>query len=197
MLKLPVHDHVKVVLVRPHYPENVGAAARAMKTMGFTRLVLVKPGRLAQPSHEMARKMAVKSLDVLDGVQIVSHLTDALFETELVVGSTARSGVSHILSLEQAAERALTCSGLGRRSAFLFGNEKTGLDRAALEACHKMMRIPMAAAQPSVNLAQAVQLLAYELFKQALASRPSATDGIDLYPGPPTVLERVNPSRLR
>jgi len=197
MLRLPVHDHVKVVLVRPHYPENVGAAARAMKTMGFGSLVLVKPGRLAQPSHEMARKMAVKSLDVLDGARVAANLTEALDDSQLVIGSTARSGVSHVLSLEQAAGRALAASGLGHRVAFLFGNEKTGLDQSALTACHKMMRIPMAAAQPSINLAQAVQLLVYELFKQALAARPASTDGIDLFPGPPTILERVNPSRLR
>src|SRR5438045_888212 len=66
MLELSIHPLVKFVLVRPHYPENVGAAARAMKTMGFTRLVLVKPGKMAEPSHVMAVKMAVKSLDVLE-----------------------------------------------------------------------------------------------------------------------------------
>ena len=65
MLSLPIARSAIFVLVRPHYPENVGAVARAMKVMGLTRLVLVKPGRIAVPEHEMARRMAVKSLDVL------------------------------------------------------------------------------------------------------------------------------------
>ena len=66
MLALAIHEHTEFVLVTPHYPENVGAVARAIKTMGFTRLTLVKPSRIASPEHEMARKMAVKSGDVLD-----------------------------------------------------------------------------------------------------------------------------------
>src|SRR5687767_3406034 len=65
-VRLPVHDHTTFVLVRPHYPENVGACARAIKTMGFDSLALVRPSRLAVPEHPMAFKMSVRAWDVLE-----------------------------------------------------------------------------------------------------------------------------------
>lgn len=175
MLALPIHAAVSFILVRPHYPENVGAAARAIKTMGFSRLILVKPGRLAVPSHEMARKMAVKSLDVLDAAQIVPTLPAAIEGVELVIGTTSRRGVSHVLSAGRAAERALRACGEGKHVAFVLGNEKTGLAPTDLALCHKTARIPMADEQPSVNLAQSAQILAYELFVHALAERELAS----------------------
>lgn len=171
MLRLGVHQATAFVLVRPHYPENVGAVARAIKTMGFTELVLVKPSRLAQPEHEMAHKMAVKAWDVLERAQIVATLSEALSGFETVFSTTARRGVSHVLSPRDAAIRAVSESGQGKRLAFVFGNEKTGLSSADIELSHERVRIPMAADQPSINLAQAAQILAYELFVAGLAAR--------------------------
>lgn len=170
-LCLPIHEATQFVLVRPHYPENVGAVARAIKTMGFTQLTLVKPGRLAVPEHEMAFKMAVKSWDVLNDARRVDDLASALCNVDLVLATTARRGFSGVLQPRAAAERALDAAARGGKVAFLFGNEKTGLSEADHAWATLHVRIPMAADQPSVNLAQAVQIVAYELFVAALAER--------------------------
>src|SRR6188768_1440306 len=170
-LRLPIHDATQFMLVRPHYPENVGAVARAIKTMGFTQLTLVKPGRLAVPEHEMAFKMAVKSWDVLNGARRVDDLKSALEDVSLVLATTARRGISGIIQPREAAARAVQHAASGGKVAFLFGNEKSGLSEVEHAWATLHVRIPMAADQPSVNLAQAVQLVAYELFVEALAER--------------------------
>jgi TrmH family RNA methyltransferase len=174
MLTLPVTSAAVFVLVKPHYPENVGAAARAIKTMGITSLVLVKPGRLAVPTHEMARKMAVKSLDVLSSATVVKTVAEALDGIAFAYATTSRRGVSGIVSPRAAALATAARAGRGERVAFLFGNEKTGLSVEDTEPCIGRLRIPMAADQPSINLAQAVQLVAYELFVAGLADRNRA-----------------------
>jgi tRNA (cytidine32/uridine32-2'-O)-methyltransferase len=171
MLELPIHPLLRFVLVRPHYPENVGAAARAMKTMGFSRLVLVKPGKMAEPGHVMAIKMAVKSLDVLEAAPVVPDVQSALVDVDFVYATTARRGVSGVLTARKAAEDAVARASRGERLAFVFGNEKTGLAEEDLMGAHARVRIPMAADQPSINLGQAVQLTAYELFIAALQAR--------------------------
>jgi TrmH family RNA methyltransferase len=174
-LSLPIHAATRFVLVRPHYPENVGAAARAMKTMGFTQLSLVKPGRLAVPEHEMAFKMAVKSWDVLHGAAREDDIAGAVAGADLVLATTARRGFSGVIQPREAAARAVLHAARGGKIAFLFGNEKTGLSEADHAWATLHVRIPMAADQPSVNLAQATQIIAYELFVTALAARlPSA-----------------------
>lgn len=171
MLELPVHPLTRFVIVRPHYPENVGASARAMKTMGFTRLTLVKPGKMAEPAHVMAQKMAVKSLDVLNAALLVPDSSTALVDVDHVYATTARRGVSGILVVRRAAQDAVQRALRGERMAWLFGNEKTGLAECDLALAGARVRIPMVADQPSINLAQAVQLVAYELFAAALEAR--------------------------
>ncbi len=171
VLALPIHSAIRFVLVRPHYPENVGAAARAIKTMGFSLLGLVKPGRLAHPDHEMARKMAVKSWDVLEATRLYESVEEATLGTDWVISTTSRRGVSGVMSPRQVARNALDRIADGQRLVVLFGNEKTGLlhDEVLQASCR--LRIPIAADQPSINLAQAVQLVAYELFVAALEER--------------------------
>lgn len=173
---MPITVATRFVLVRPHYPENVGASARAIKTMGITDLALVKPGRLAQPEHEMAFKMAVRAWDVLERARVLPTLSDALDGCSLVFGTTARRGQRGILSPREAAERARRAAERGERIAVVLGNEKTGLDREDLERCPFRIRIPMAADQPSINLAQSCQLIAYEWFMAGLAARGSNAD---------------------
>jgi len=170
-LRLPIHAATQFVLVKPHYPENVGAAARAIKTMGFTQLTLIKPGRLAVPEHEMAFKMAVKAWDVLNEARRVDDLGSALAGVELVFATTARRGFSGVIQPREAASRAIRVAANGGKVAFLFGNEKTGLSEADHAWATLHVRIPMAADQPSVNLAQATQIIAYELFVEALSER--------------------------
>ncbi len=159
------------MLCRPHYPENVGAVARAIKTMGFASLVLVKPGRLAVPSHEMAHKMAVKSWDVLEQAVQYPDLSQALTGVDWVLGTTSRRGVSGVKLPRTAALEIVHRANQGARIAIVFGNEKSGLDAAEVEKTHGLLRIPMANDQPSINLAQAAQIIAYELFIAALSER--------------------------
>ncbi len=172
MLSLPLHRATRFVLDRPHYPENVGAVARAIKTMGFTRMTLVKPSRIALPTHEMARKMAVKSWDVLDETDQHHTLPEALAEANWILTTTSRRGVSGVLQPREAARLAQQRASAGDQIAIVLGNEKTGLAAEDLTLGHEQVRIPMAAAQPSVNLAQAAQIIAYELFLAALDARP-------------------------
>ncbi len=170
-IRLPVHDHVAFVLVRPHYPENVGASARAMKTMGFDELVLVRPSRLAVPEHEMAFKMSVRAWDVLHAARRADDLEAALHGVDHVLGTSSRRGHSGVLTARDAAAFVVGEAAQGRRTAILFGNEKTGLSAEEMARASKLVRIPMVGDQPSVNLAQSVQLVAYELFVTALERR--------------------------
>jgi tRNA (cytidine32/uridine32-2'-O)-methyltransferase len=170
-LCLPIHEATRFVLVGPHYPENVGAAARALKTMGFHRLVLVRPGRLASPDHEMARKMAVKSSDVLEAARVVESLGEAIGGVGLVLGTTSRRGISGVLGPREAAPLVERAAARGGSVAVVLGNEKTGLGQDDLALCHERVRIPMVADQPSVNLAQAVQIIAYELLLAGLDAK--------------------------
>ena len=181
-LEFAIHRATQFALVRPHYPENVGAAARALKTMGFTRLTLVKPGRLAVPEHEMALKMAVKSWDVLSDARRCDDVGTAVSEVGLVLATTARRGFSGVIQPREAATRAVAYAADGGQVAFLFGNEKTGLSLADHAWATLHVRIPMAADQPSVNLAQAVQIIAYELLVAGLAhqARSATSQGTQL-----------------
>jgi len=171
MLQLPITRATTFVFVRPHYPENVGAVARAMKVMGLTRYALVKPSRIADPSHEMAQRMAVKSLDVLNGASLHDDLGSALVGTEVAFCTTARRGVSGVLQPREAAREAARVVREGQRVAFVFGNEKTGLSEEDRTLCRWSVRIPIAADQPSLNVAQAAQIVAYELFMAGLEER--------------------------
>ena len=169
-IRLPVHDHVAFVLVRPHYPENVGASARAIKTMGFDELVLVRPSRLAVPEHEMAFKMSVRAWDVLHSARRVHDLDQAL-DADYVLATSSHRGLSGVLTARAAASFVVDEAARGKRTAILFGNEKTGLSSEEMGRATHLVRIPMVGDQPSVNLAQSVQLVAYELFVTALERR--------------------------
>jgi tRNA/rRNA methyltransferase len=169
-----VHRATRFVLVSPHYPENVGAACRALKVMGFGRLGLVRPGRLAGPDHPMARKMAVRSEDVLGAAELYDNLAEAVVGADVVIGTSGRTGVRGVLTPEHVAARVVSLAALGRSACFVFGNEKSGLTSAELARCDVLLRIPMAAPQPSINLAQAVQVVSYVLLREALDARARA-----------------------
>lgn len=171
MLRLPIHEAVTFVMVHPHYPENVGAAARAIKTMGFFQLALVKPSKIAVPEHEMALKMAVKSWDVLESARRYQTLPEAIEQSDWVLSTTSRRGFSGVLTARAAAPGVVERAARAEKIAIVLGNEKTGLSAEDHARCHAAVRIPMAADQPSVNLAQAAQILAYELFVAALEAR--------------------------
>lgn len=175
MLELPIHRHVEFVLVAPHYPENVGASARALKTMGFTRLALVRPSRLALPSHPMAVKMAVKSLDVLSAAEIYDNVDEAIVGSDLVIATSSRRGLSGVKTPDSLADVLIERADARGRVVLLFGNEKSGLTSEEMARADYFLRIPIAADQPSLNLAQAVQIISYQLFVRALEHRAART----------------------
>jgi tRNA (cytidine32/uridine32-2'-O)-methyltransferase len=176
-LRLPVHEQVGFVLVRPHYPENVGASARAIKTMGFDRLMLVRPSRLAVPAHPMAFKMSVRAWDVLEASEQHDDVASAIGTSSIVIATSSHRGLSGVLTPRDAAPLVVEAAREGRRTSILFGNEKTGISAEEMERATHCLRIPMAGDQPSINLAQAVQVVAYELLVAALAARAAERGG--------------------
>jgi TrmH family RNA methyltransferase len=162
-------DHlanIAVVLVEPSHPGNIGAAARAMKTMGLSCLRLVAP---AQFPHAEASARASGATDLLAAAEVFPDLASALADTRWVAGTTARSRELSIPVREPdaAATELLAQAGTGRLAALVFGRENHGLSNDELDRCDRLIRIPTAADYSSLNLAQAVQILAYELRRTA------------------------------
>jgi len=154
----------RFVLVEPSHPGNVGAAARALKTMGFSRLVLVAPRVPHVQSDPEAIAMASGADDVLAGAHVVPTLADALNGVQWSVALTARAreyGPPQLVPRAAAAHaREHAVHG---DIALVFGNERTGLSNEDVERCSLLAHIPANPAYSSLNLAQAVQVLAYEL----------------------------------
>jgi tRNA/rRNA methyltransferase len=154
----------RFVLVEPSHPGNVGAAARALKTMGFSRLVLVAPRVPHVQSDPEAIAMASGADDVLAGAHVVPTLADALNGVQWSVALTARL---REYGPPQYAPRAAAAHALEHAVhgdiALVFGNERTGLSNEDVERCSVLAHIPANPAYSSLNLAQAVQVLAYEL----------------------------------
>ena len=165
-------SRIRFVLVRTSHPGNIGSAARAIRTMGFTRLGLVAPHRF--PNAD-AVAMASGALAVLDEAVVTPTLVDALADCKLALGCTARRRGVQLpeLSPRDAARRALEASEVGE-VAIVFGNERTGLENDELMSCHAAVHIPSDETFPSLNLSQAVQVLAYELRTLMLESDPGA-----------------------
>jgi tRNA (cytidine32/uridine32-2'-O)-methyltransferase len=170
-----VKPRIRFVLVRTSHPGNIGAAARAIRTMGFGRLALVAPQRFP---HADAVALASGAVDTLEQAQVTSTLVEAVSDCTLVLGCTARSRAVPLqeLSPREAAVRALAAGAKGE-VALIFGNERTGLENDELMSCHAAVRIQSVADFPSLNLAQAVQVLAYELRLAMLERTPAPTTG--------------------
>lgn len=155
--------NVYFVLVEPREPGNIGASARAIKNMGFRNLCLVKPP--AEMSDE-GRWFARNAHDVLDAAEAYDSFDEAIREKALVVGTTRRKGKKRgvIMPVEKGVERVRAIA-TQNKVAILFGREARGLYNEEVEECGFMMTIPSSAMQPSLNLAQAVLITAYELSK--------------------------------
>lgn len=167
--------NIRIVLCRPTHPGNIGAAARAMKTMGLAHLILVDPKRFPAPE---AAALAADAGDVLDGAVVLASLAEAVQDCRLVVGCSARPRRIGwpTLAPTEGAQRLLEASATGT-VALVFGQERTGLTNDELDRCHAVITIPANPEYPSLNLASAVQVLAYELRIKALASMPEAGVG--------------------
>jgi tRNA/rRNA methyltransferase len=181
----PILDNIRVVLVEPQHAGNIGGVARAMKNMALSRLVLVNP---ADHLAMEARMMAMHAFDILQQAQVVGTLSAAVADAGYVVGTTRRLGKSRQahqtsrsvapLILELAASNPV---------ALVFGREDSGLTNDELERCHELVCIPAHPTFGSLNLAQAVLLVCYELYVTT-ASQPLLT--------PPTLATVVELERL-
>ncbi|MGH8180819.1 MAG: RNA methyltransferase [Steroidobacteraceae bacterium] len=156
---------IRIVLVQPSHPGNLGAVARAMKNMGLEKLVLVSP---RQFPHSEAIARASGADDVLTKARVVETVAQAIADCGFIVATTSRTRDQYfrVADVRDAAQRVLQESRRGP-AAVLFGSERAGLSNAQLEAAHLLIRIPASDAYPSLNLAMAVQLVAYELFRAA------------------------------
>jgi len=158
---------VAVVLVRPREEGNVGAAARAMANMGLGRLILVEPAASLGPT---ARAFAVGARHVLDGCSRVASLREALAPFPRVIGTTStrdRRQAVPLIGPRQLPER-LAADPPGTPVALVFGPEVGGLTNEELACANLVVSIPCAPVQPTLNLAQAVLILAYELYQARL-----------------------------
>jgi TrmH family RNA methyltransferase len=154
---------VRIVLVDTSHPGNIGAVARAMKNMGLHELVLVRPALFP---HEQATARASGADDVLAAARVVTTVGEALQGAGFVVATTSRPRDQYYRNLDvrEAAQRAVAESG-SAPVAFLFGAERTGLTNEDMQSAHALLRIPTAAVYASLNLAMAVQIVAYELLR--------------------------------
>lgn len=169
-------DDVAVVLVRPRFPENIGAAARACANFGCPNLVLVAPERWEE---DKALPLATpKGADILRRMAIFDDLPAALAGFACAFGATARTGGWRrgLLTPAQAGPAAADLLREGGRVALVFGSEDRGLENAEVELCQALVNIPTVPDASSLNLAQAVLLVLYEV-AQAAREWPYAPGG--------------------
>lgn len=154
-------ENIRIVLVNTSHPGNIGAAARAMKNMGLTKLVLVGPED--HPTYE-AYSRAAGADDILGEARVVPTLSEALIGCAWVVGTSARERTIQwpMLDARECAKKSMQESGSGE-VALVFGRERTGLTNEELELCHALVCIPTNPEYSSLNVAAAVQVLCYEL----------------------------------
>jgi len=154
-------DNVRIVLVNTSDCRNIGSAARAMKTMGLTQLVLVDP--IEMPNGQ-AQALAAGATDVLANAKVVSTLAEAIADCGLVVGTSARSRTLPWPMLEpRGCGEKLVAEAGEYPVALVFGRESSGLTNDELQQCHFHVQIPANPEYSSLNLAMAVQTLSYEV----------------------------------
>lgn len=165
---------IRLVLLRPRNPENLGAVARVMKNFGLDDWAIAELG-----THDFAlmRRVAVHAEELLDRPRLVRTLDEAVADCAWVVGTSSRRvRGKRLLSPEEVAREAAARAGEGR-TAIVFGDERSGLTNAEVLRCHDLSVIPTEADQPSLNLAQAVLVYAWESRRAALAGAPRPQRG--------------------
>jgi tRNA (cytidine32/uridine32-2'-O)-methyltransferase len=153
---------VRIVLIDPSHPGNVGSVARAMKNMALDDLTLVRPRSFPHPESDA---LAAGADDILAKARVVDSVVEAIADCAFVAGTTSRPR-SYYWEFSTPRAVAARIVGLGseNRAALLFGSERYGLGTEDLNHCNVLVRIPANSAYCSLNLAMSVQLLAYELF---------------------------------
>ncbi|MGQ0751161.1 MAG: RNA methyltransferase [Betaproteobacteria bacterium] len=165
--------NIRIVLNGATHPGNIGASARAMKTMGLARLYLVAPQRYPDPE---AAWLASRATDVLDDAVVCATLDDALAGVAFAVACSARSREIAVpeVSAREAA-RQVVGAARAQEAALVFGNETFGLTTEEVNKCRLLATIPAAADYSSLNLAAAVQVFAYELRMAAIGEAAGAS----------------------
>lgn len=153
--------NIRIVMIQTSHPGNIGSAARAMKVMGLSHLTLVKPKSFPD---EQANAMSSHADDILQNAKVVQTLQEAIADCHLVIGSSARFernlNWDVLDSRECGAKTAKQCQ--SGKVALLFGRESSGLNNEELSLCHHLVHIPTNPKYSSLNVASAVQILAYE-----------------------------------
>ena len=178
MKKPSALERIRIVLSHPTHPGNIGAAARAMKTMGLSRLFLIKPERFP---HADAQAFATGASDLLEHAVVCASLDEALSGTVLAIASTARHrDLAHeVVDCREACRRLLSHAAAGE-VALVFGTERAGLTADEVSRCQCIAVIPTNWEYSSLNLAQAVQVFAYELRMSALGEQQYSQHLTDL-----------------
>ncbi|MDF2691532.1 MAG: methyltransferase [Gammaproteobacteria bacterium] len=163
-------EKIRIVLLETSHSGNIGATARAMKTMGFSELVLVSPKDF--PS-EQATALASNAEDILQQAKVVNSLDEAIADCQLIFGSSGRNRLVNwpILSPKEAVPLVQNALDQRTKIAILFGTERTGMTNAQLQKCHYHIHIPSDPECCSLNLSQAVQVICYELRSSLVASQ--------------------------
>ncbi len=166
-------ERIRIVLVRPTHPGNIGAVARAMANMGLRRLYLVEPKEFPSP---VATARASVGEGVLDTAVVTTSLAEAIADCALVIATTARlRSVNWPMLTPEAAMRKAWEESARQQVAVVFGPERTGLSNTEVDRCQYLVRIPVDNAHASINLAGAVLILAYELRRAAGEQAPPET----------------------
>ncbi len=168
-IHLPVFSKFDFIMVEPTHPGNVGAAARALKTMGFSQLVLVNPRVTRPAANAEAVALASGALDVLEGVRVFDTLAEALGDATLAFALTARGRDLGPPSCDVrkasvlASEHLSNSASEGGKVAVVFGTERSGLTNDQLALCQWACHIPANPRYSSLNVAQAIQVVAWEM----------------------------------
>jgi len=173
-------DPTRFILIGTSHPGNVGSAARAMKVMGFSELVLVAPRWDGVLQHADARAMASGATELLEQARIVATLPEAL-EGVSYLCATAMTPRDFGPPTHAPRELFATLAPTAQRVAFLFGSERFGMSNQDVYRCHACLSIPTDPAYGSLNLAQAVQLIAYD-WRQAQGGFPVQPRTPDVVP---------------
>lgn len=166
-------EHIRIVMVNTTLPANIGAALRAMKTMGLTRLVLVDPKTYPHPD---INALSAGASDLIEKIEIVPTLQDAIADCQIVFGTSARSRTIPwpLLDARPASEVAIQAAQKNQEVAIVFGREDRGLTNEELALANYHLTIPVNEDYGVLNVAQAIQVVCYELRMSALATTTAA-----------------------
>lgn len=184
---------LRFILVETSHPGNVGATARAIKTMGFGQLILVRPRFANVLTHEEAIAFASGAQDILENTKIVDSIDTALENCQFAAAITARlrEFSPPVLTPREFAETVLTDPHI--HCALVFGSERYGLHNEIVERCHALINIPANSDYSSLNLAQATQILAYECRMALLACNGNMAKNRHIgFHGDPASVEQIN-----